>query len=62
MSAVPSPVPRTPAIPVRSVGVNAWLITGTPERPDIRARHGRARWCLCAGLRRRPLAMGPVRA
>ena len=61
MSAVLSPVPSAPAVPVRSVGVNTWLITGTPERPDTRARHGRARWCLCAGLRRRLVPTRPVR-
>lgn len=61
MSAVSSTVPPASAVPVRSVGVNIWLITGMPERPEIRARHGRARWCLCAGLRRRPLAVRPFR-
>ncbi|WP_310460943.1 hypothetical protein [Sphaerotilus sp.] len=40
-------------VPVRSIGANVWLITCTAERVETRARHGRARWSLCAGLRRR---------
>jgi hypothetical protein len=53
MSVFPSPAQERPMVPVRSIGANAWLITCTVERVETRARHGRARWSLCAGLRRR---------
>lgn len=48
--------------PVRSVGVNAWLITCAAERTSTRARHGRARWSLSASLRRKPAMTWPLRA
>lgn len=62
MSAISSPVPERSMAPVRSIGVNAWLITCTAERTETRARHGRARWSLSAGLRRRPATTRPFRA
>lgn len=62
MSAFPSSARERPVVPVRTIGTNAWLITCTAERVDTRARHGRARWSLCAGLRRRPRHTRPVRS
>ena len=48
-------------VPVRTVGANAWLITFTADRIETRARHGRARWSLSAGLRRRQRLTQPMR-
>ncbi|MEN9484626.1 hypothetical protein HZU83_11245 [Sphaerotilus montanus] len=62
MSVFSSPAPERTKDPVRSIGVNAWLITCTAERTRTRARHGRARWCLSAGLRRKPATTRPLRA
>lgn len=53
MSVFSSPAQERPMASVRSIGANVWLITCTADRAETRARHGRARWCLCAGLRRR---------
>ena len=59
------PVPGRFPAPVRSVRPNTWLLVftagergvaggrGPPGRARVRARHGRARWCLGAGARRR---------
>lgn len=50
------PVPGRFPAPVRSVRPNTWLLVFTAgERTvaSVRARHGRARWCLGAGARRR---------
>lgn len=45
--------PDTP--PVVMVRPNVWRITfAESDRPSRRARHGRARWSLSAGLRRQP--------
>ena len=52
MSVFPSPAQQRSVVPVRTIGANVWLITCTAERTETRARHGRPRWCLCAGLRR----------
>jgi hypothetical protein len=57
MSVFPSPAQERPVVPVRSIGANAWVIICTAERIETRARHGRARWSLCAGLRRRPACL-----
>lgn len=62
MSAFSSPAPGRSMAPVRSVGVNAWLITCAAERTSTRARHGRARWSLSASLRRKPAMTWPLRA
>lgn len=62
MSVFPSTAQECPMVPVRSIGTNAWLITCTAERTETRARHGRARWSLSAGLRRRPALMRPIRS
>lgn len=61
MSAFVPSVRQRPVVPVRTIGANAWLITCTPERTETRARHGRARWSLSAGLRRRPATTRPLR-
>jgi hypothetical protein len=61
MSVFSSPVSRHSTTPVRSIGANAWLITGSAERADTRARHGRARWSLSAGLRRKSTTTRPIR-
>jgi hypothetical protein len=53
MSVFQSPAQERPMVPVRSIGANVWLITCAAERVEPRSRHGRARWCLSAGLRRR---------
>ncbi len=61
MSAVSLSIPPRPATPVRSIGTGVWLIACTAERTETRARHGRARWSLSAGLRRRPATTRPSR-
>jgi hypothetical protein len=61
MSVFSSPVSKRSTAPVRSVGANVWLITCSTERADTRARHGRARWSLSAGLRRKPTTNRPLR-
>jgi len=62
MSVFSSPVPERSLASVRSIGVNTWLIACTAERTDTRARHGRARWSLSAGLRRKLGMTRPLRA
>lgn len=62
MSPSPTSARERAVVPVRTVVANAWLITFTAERVETRARHGRARWSLCAGLRRRPSHTRPVRS
>lgn len=56
----PAPSGRFHA-PVRSVRPNTWLLTFTAgEWSPVRARHGRPRWCLGAGARRRPVSARAV--
>lgn len=55
---VPSLPARESVIqPVRPVGANGWLISFSVERVETRARHGRARWSLSSGMRRRPASL-----
>jgi hypothetical protein len=62
MSVISSSGPECVMAPVRSIGTNAWLITFTAERVDVRARHGRPRWSLSTGPRRKVLLTRPFRA
>jgi hypothetical protein len=58
MSFRPPASPGRPSAPVRSVRPNTWLLVftaGDRAVAGVRCRHGRARWCLGAGMRRRPV-------
>lgn len=57
------PVPGRVPAPVRSVRPNTWLLVftaGDRAVAGVRARHGRARWCLGAGARRRAVVRRPA--
>jgi hypothetical protein len=57
MSVHPSSARESTIRSVRPIGANGWLISFSVERAETRARHGRARWSLSTGMRRRPVSL-----